>query len=578
MIDRLGQAARALWSSAPLWRGIVVAAAVCTVLAFVIPSRPWTTGGGPPPPFPTPSQNQNLSPPVAAEPADTQQRWSLFMNRSSAADAASPAARRCELLSAALRDIQPADLNWPTTDRTKAHTEATACANEIEASDRRLRDFAGAVQQAGADDGAASTQTLAAAFSALIPLDRDRSLSVDERETLKAGERAAARLAESDRRIAALNAAGSGFSLASPAPAYAALVAATAAVTPFDRARTGEAERPLLDQANAAADRLRASDARLQELRSALGIARTSTEPQIRDRLIAAVAGITEFDTTRGDPSFGQDATEARGLARRFALDAVIAEARSFDAAAATPEQVARLAAMRAALGAVEDMTPEQREALKDADRASIMLADSDRRLTGLLAAAEAWDKDPSPATAPQVTAALGALTPFDRLRSDQPHRQAAATLAAAQQVIALKESGGTVTLAALKELPLFVTSAAGGTPGYVGAFQEALLADGFRLASARETAALALELAGAVRGSRTLSGSQATGLVELTLNAVWVYDGRGFRQQKSTANAGGPSTDIAIDRAYRKAATQLYSAFLDGLEGPAQDGGDSQP
>lgn len=571
MTGRIGQAAVALWRSAPVWRGIVVAATVCTILAFVIPSR----HAQPPPypqPFPTPTPVPTpvpVPPPMAVEPPETQQRWALFMSSYVAGNAATPAAQRCELLARALLKIQPSDQSWLTPDRTKAQDDARPCVNEIEASDRRLGDLTLAAQQASHDEGVEATQRLAAAFGSLdIDFDPKRSLSQDQKDAVHAGELASKRIADSNRRIATLAQAGAGFSPASPAATYTVLVAAAQAIAPFDRGRMDESTLALLDQAHAASDRLRESDARLQELHSALGIAKTSSESQIRERLIAAVAKITDFDTGRGDTSFAQDAGEARGLARGYALDEVVAEARDFDPDTASPEKVARLAAMRSALGAVNDVSPEQREALKAADRSSVMLADSDRRLAALKAAADAWDKDPSPSTAPQVMDALAAATAFDRARFDQPHRQAMATLEAARQVIGLRESKGTVTLAALKELPVFVTGSPGNdAASYVRLFQDALRADGFRLAPSRESAALAMELDGAVLGGQRIGEGLVTSRVDLALNAVWVYDGRGFRQDKQSAISRGGSEQIAAERAYREAADGLYKNFIGALQ-----------
>ena len=67
------------------------------------------------------------------------------------------------------------------------------------------------------------------------------------------------------------------------------------------------------------------------------------------------------------------------------------------------------------------DLPIEAQEGLKQADLAVQVLADSDRRIAGLVTAVAAWEHNPGPAAGGPLTTGFHSIQPFTLHRKDTP-------------------------------------------------------------------------------------------------------------------------------------------------------------
>lgn len=557
--------AAALWNKAPLWRGTVVAAGVCTALVVFSMMNIGGSGGGsgsgvvpPPPPIPP-------IPPVIPPPPDTVARWTRFETEFAAAQKEPRQGVSCALMADALKILEPVDLGFYSNDKTKQdkRVEAQACKNRVEQSDVRLKTLLAAYAAASRDDSAQTVARLSNAYIAIDTFDRSRTTSPEQKNALARGEQAEAEVKQSDARVKALESSAQAVQTDATATNLDGLAKAAKAVTGFDRARMSKLQLGMLERGQEAIDRVRESDARLSDLSTSLAMARSSTDVAIRQTLIDAVAALTEFDKERANPAQQAAIEEARGQAASYALDHLVRSAATFDPSSSDPEPYERLKGLKILVtqyGDTLNATPEQTAALQQADVAIARLDESNRRLRALADAADAWNRKPGPAVAPTVLAAHEAITDLDQARMSPEQRDAYKTVTNATSIIedSGKPSEDVLTYVTAKQDSEYKDV-------LVQSFRNELSAAGYALASAREEAALivelddtAVELSSVTIGTQTVDGATAA----LAMRATWAYDGSTFIRTSGRGRAANRSQDVAIEKAISQAAAALFKHF----------------
>lgn len=557
--------AAALWSKAPLWRGTLIAAAVCTVLVAF--SNMQGQGGGivKPPPIPPPPVPVPPVPPVINPGPDNIGRWTRFEIEVAAAKKEPREGVRCAQMADALKILEVSDLGFYQNDPAKQdkRIEAQTCQNRVEQSDRRLKALLDAHAAAEQDDSAQTVARLAAAYVVINTFDRSRAISPTQKGALTNGEQAEAEIKLSDKRIQALQASAQVAATDPSATNMDNLANAANAITGFDRARMSKLQLGMLERGQEAIDRVRESDARLSDLTSSLSIARSSADPGIRQTLIDAVAALTEFDKERATPAQQAAIAEARDQAAEYALDHLVRSAETFDPASSDPEPYERLKGLKILVmqyGDTVNASSEQKAALQQADVAIARLDESNRRLRALADAADAWERKPGPDVAPMMLAARDAITDLDRARMSPEQRGALKTVSNATSII---ESSGKPG----QDVLTYVTTKQDTEYKdiMVQSFRSELGAAGYALTSAREEAALiveidetAVDLSSVTIGTQTVDGATAA----LAMRATWAYDGSTFIRTTGRGRAANRSQDVAIEKAISQAAAALFKRF----------------
>jgi hypothetical protein len=409
---RLEDSARYLWRSAPYWRVSVVAAAVFTV-AWVAHLGYLALGN--------PESDARLAAYVSAE--------------ERAGRVASPG-ERCEQIALAFAKVTPQDSWRRGASRTwgAAVAEGERCHDQLASSDSRFAALARAV--GAAENSPASVQAAADAFKSLDAFDRSRNRFQEEAPVVAKAKGYVTAVAASDQRLSflALQTATFGKS-SSPADALRVVDALTK-ITDLDRARSNGSRQQTLAAAEAADQAVLGSRAKLSRLSEVVSAAENAQTPDKERDLVGAVAAVTPFD----EGVATADQRQALARARTVAASVAWTMLRKDVAAIGQTSAPSDYEAVIVPYGFLKDTPPgtlseDQRVVLTKARAAADTVAASDARLAGLLKADTVW-RQKGIAGGDVVLSAFANITPFDRSRFDEPHKQAWEALSSAEIIL----------------------------------------------------------------------------------------------------------------------------------------------
>lgn len=568
-----------LWRQAPVWRATLVAAIVCTVLAVVIVRSGGSSSSvqqaGPAPPAPgsqgTPQPPIQTVPPVDQASAA---RWRAFVAQIDASQKETREGVGCEKAAQAKETtLQKQDLATVPPHAVDALTRATACGSKLQESDNRLKLLTESAGKATSDRSASIVAELARDYGRITPFDRSRELTSQTANALDAGLKAAQELKQSDQRILDMVAAANDPN-SMRLDGYSALRERAEAITGFDRARMTPNQQRALHQAEAMITRIRESDNRLVDLRSAVTLMQRTGNPAARDRLLTAYAALTPFDQERSDAPSIEAVTLARQIVRGSAREALVAAAEkvrgeggSIEAIdRGSVESVERLVTARRALEDTDlgTLSPSEQKAVELANAAMVALAESDRRLNHLIAAAKAWRADQSMRNKGLVTDAHDTITDFDKKRFTPEHLDAYRQLETAYHIVS-----------PLRDFPpqrkdqiaIYVVAAGGREESALAsAFRDDLRRGGFTIAEGREDAAMIVTLQSSSVALRERSGIIGA-LIDISLSATWAIDGATFLQAEAKGNGASAEADVASRKAIETGAERLFQRFLNHVD-----------
>lgn len=612
----LSHAARALWSRASVWRYAVIFAAVTTVLGLMSMSPTGgggvstaTQGAGPGtsaasgtcpagqqfdpvtghcaprtqtgtagncPPGGAPSQSLPGNVVVVAQqgvsPA-TLARITAFESRADAANAEPRQGERCDLLAAALEELEPADLAALRCEPAamKKHSHAIQCQTDILASDRRLDGLVAAFESYGEDRSAVVVEHLARRWAMLTPFDRSRERHNALSEAVRAGETASTRIKESDARIAALENAEKTAAAAVPEDGSAIDAFGTAAntISAFDANRMNAAAARSLEAGRAAADQVAQSNSRLVSIGPAMSIAEASASAEQRQGLIDAVAALTPFDFARADEAQRDAIGQARTLALKLAQQDLVKTATGLDIAAAPPDKHQQLSNLRSVIEAHGGLAPESAPDVTNAYRiaalATASLAESDRRIANMRAVADSWQRNPGPKLENEVMNAHDSITEYDQARFDPEASRDFDLVREARNILEAMHTG--LKSSTRDAAPVFVAPA-GSEPRAalaVSKLRTVLVREGYRVVDSREESALTLELSwgGEDRRHLSIGSSQVeTSVVTLSLVGGWTYRDEAFLRETVQGEGRAFSAAEVTEKAIDNAVTRLVAAL----------------
>ncbi|MEM1385452.1 MAG: hypothetical protein AAGG06_17655 [Pseudomonadota bacterium] len=575
------QAARTLWSRAPVWRYGVIAAGALTVVgvASLVSNMDFSNsgnqnaqtcppgetldpttgqcfggsnqgggGGQQPTPLPAgcPSSNQQAQPqqnlpshvvqvtPSGPSPA-MMARITAFGSRIQAADAQARQGARCEQMAAALEELETADLSMLRCDppMLKKHAQAIQCQGDIAASDLRFDRLGTEFDAYAADRSGNVVARLARATEALTAFDESRDRHGEMTDAVDAGKAAVSRIAESDKRIVALDKAASAAESAGPdaGPAIETFGQAAEAVSAFDAGRMTEAQTRRLEDGRAAAKRVAESDARLAALGPALSLAGAGTNPGQRQQLIDAVAALTDFDQSRADQAEAAEIGRARTEALELSQITLVEAVRTIDVTTAPAPELQRLANLRSVIddngGLAPGAEPLAAEAYRAAEFAAARLAESDLRIESMRNVSRAWERNPGTSLETSVVSAFDSITDFDRSRLSGDAKLDFERVSNAKEIVAAMRTG--LTSSARDTAPVFIAPVGTAPQAKLAASQlrAALSGEGYRIVDSREASALTLEIGWEGEDRRQISiGSRRvdTTVVTLSMTGGWTY------------------------------------------------------
>lgn len=423
--------------------------------------------------------------------------------------------------------VRGRDVRASSKSRLAALGEAERCRVSIQTSDGHFDGFERAVAAA---ETSRTTDAMAAAAGAgamLDEFDRSRARYAGEAALLVKVREFAAAMEASDAHIAALLQATATFAGDRSGAAYIRLADASKQLTEFDRNRLTPAQRESFGIANQAAVTLSEGRGRLAKL-FPLVAAGGQTAENAR-QLVAATAAITPFDEEIATPEQKDTLEKARALARPLALS-LLRDRLTAMTQHESPETVqaaADIYRMVKDLPAA-GLTDEQKDAIAEGRAAADAMAASDDRLRALLVAAEQW-RQRNGAGDRGILTAMNAVTPFDQARFQDQHRAAWETGTRATAIILGPQRG--LTAATKAHVPMFVFSSgqSGLDRDVANALRGSLRGRGFQMVNGRNDAALLVNVSidSVDDPARDTSGDVLTWrtVAHLSLNAVWAVD-----------------------------------------------------
>ncbi len=571
----IGQTTQSLWRRSTPWRYTTIAAGIVTVLAVVSTFKDASTPQPQPQPQPIPvksgKQQIQINPPTptpqVVQSGASQNRWVRFMTEVAAANRNQALGPRCAALARAGDILEKGDHVWSTgdPDRDKALQDVAQCRDNVVASDARLEDLRVVAEAYGPDKSVDKAVALADARKALTPFDLNRQLPRTLRAAVREGDEAVALIESSNRRIDALmNAGRTAASNLSP-EAVERLAGASLAITGTDKSRMTAAQRVVYERGREAEQQVAASQSRIEDVLSALRRARAG-DLAGRQTLIDAAAGLSEFDEVRASPDERAGIEEARSLASQHAMESLVEVARQFDPDSSDPkifEQLSNLRTIVKTSGSITTPTPEQQEALRKADLAVAMLAESNRRIDRMVETAKQWRQNASPQLADAVkTAYRSVRNPFDQTRLDGEKQDAYERIENAHQVIRAYEVGK-LTPENKAEVPIYVSTQMNQPQArdVVEALRSEMVSRGYRIVDSLEAAAIQLELAGlSVEPSSVVIGGKSWGGSVARARGVarWTFNGNVLYQLNGEGREAGRTAEAAERGALQESADEL--------------------
>jgi hypothetical protein len=463
----LEDSARHLWRHAPFWAVSVVAASVFTVAWFA--HLGYLALGNP----------------------ESDSRLAAYVSADERAQRLGAPGEACEQIALVFAKLTPADM-WRSGARqnwSAAVSDGKSCNDKLAGSDSHFAALAQAVSAAG--NNPASVQAAADAFASLDAFDRSRKRFRDEAPVVAKADGYVTAVAASDQRLASLARQTEAFKRSgSPADALG-VVAALNEITDLDRARSSGSRQQTLAAAEAANQSVVSSRAKLSRLSEAVGVAENAPMPDSERNLVAAVAAVTPFDEGVATAEQRQALVRARTAAVSVAWTMLREDVAALGPNAAPSDYEAVIAPYEflkdTPRGSLSD---EQEVALTKARAAAETVAASDARLAAVMKADTVWRQRGVPA-GDVVLSALAATTPFDRSRFDDPHKQAWEALSRAELIVDGPKLG--FTASTKDHLLIFVSPSdvSARTGDVAGALSDALKGAGFQVASNQKDAAL---------------------------------------------------------------------------------------
>lgn len=589
----LAAQALALWRRALPFRVVVIVAAASTAATILLPTGTRSTTQAPPSnttsTSQTPAQSQaqaltqcgpqggtalqaplvvgqsvpaNVTAVGGAQaggvPLDVQARFNQFAVQVNAAAGEARMGESCTLMASAIGQLQPLDYAYADcfAGGNDLLTKAQNCAQRHDQSEQRLARLSATHTDIGTTASAPNIAALARARADLTPYDESREAWKRFAQAIAAGDGAIAAIAASDARIDRLVGAANAAE-AQPGVAQLAALAAAADLDSFDLTRLSEEQARMLEQARTARDSASDSDRRLDRLADALTSLRSGSA-DARAELIAAVTGLTSFDTQRASADQTALIATARSEAAGFALHDLLTEAAGFDPQSATPAQFQRLVDLAQVVrdyGGVTEPNEVQSRALAAAQGAAETLTRSDRRIEAMSMTMNAVDAGGPAALGDQVGKSFEDITAFDQARMTDAQRQQYDRLGAARTLWDQTRSGRLGL-----SVPLFLKAEGTDATDALAALRNALVGGGFQLVETEEQSAVRLTLTvGEAQKNALTAGSTRVETVRLPMRLTGDWTFKGDRLPVIESEGVGRGRD-ALDKATDAAIAVLVS------------------
>jgi len=502
---------------------------------------------------------------------ETQSRFRQFLTRVDAADREQRLGEKCARMQGATRILQQQDYAYAAcfTDGEKKLVQAQQCSQDFDASEKRFQRLLEAVSAVKADASAQQVATLSQMRKAMLPFDTSRDRWTEIAPELGAGDEAIETIAASDKRIANLVSAYQAYNSNSGSDELQNLVLANT-LLPLDLTRLDTAQEKILAEARKASEKLRESDARLDDVTSALSLLQSGAD-NARDALVSSVSSLLPFDETRASDLQRESILSAKAETSAFAMENLLAAVATFDPPAASPEQHQNLRNLREVLlrhGGILEPSVEQQGALEVASKATAVLDQSDQRLANINKVATSYRAAGPAMQCSLVLDALNAITQFDRANMADDDFTAFEDLSEGKKICVATEDE-TLTLT----VPVFIAET--GSSKESGRSAEALRIQlrsaGFNIVNAAEESAVTFDLTVSnLNKVKTSAGSVNvyTASVSMGLEGRWRISGAVLPVQTADGIGRGRQSDsLAIDDAIEKLVCQVVMITQNGGE-----------
>jgi len=561
MVELFGTAGR-LWRDAPAWKGTVVAAGVFTILsvAYLLnePSAPAPGSSTATTPLPSdPAGELRLADYEAAY--DAAMKIAGLGERCEIMVAA--LGRLTDEDKARGRNVRAS-----TKARIAALAAGERCRSDLVASDKHFAGFETAIAAAETSPSPATVKAAADATALLDGFDRSRSRYAGEAGLLVKGRKFADQVAASDGHIAGLVAVTEALANDQSAAVYLRLADVMKQLTDFDRGRLTAGQRASLDAASQALATLNESRTRLARLAPLLGAMQLGQTPEMAQRLVAATAAITPFDETVATAEQKEALAKARTAVKTLAW-ALMQDRVNVLAQGETPDAAEALGSVYQLVKdtPAAELSGSQCALLAKGAAAAAMVAASNDRLQDLTAAADKWRQRNGPADR-QALAARQAITPFDRRRFQDRHRAAWETLARAEAIIRGPELG--LTAQTKGQVAIFVFSSRQGEldRAVADALRSSLRGAGFQIVTGRNDAALLTDVY-VERVDDPVMDTSGVSLAwkvtaQVTINAVWSADDSSLLAEAVRQSVAAQDRDEAKLAALRASVSVIAKRF----------------
>jgi hypothetical protein len=560
MVDLLGTAGR-LWRDAPAWKVTVVAAGVFTILsvAYLLngPSAP-VSGSATAPPLPSdPAGELRL--------ADYEAAYDAAMKIAGAGERCENMVAALGRLTDEDR-ARGRNVRASSKARIAAIAAGDRCRSDVAASDKHFASFETAIAAAETSPSPATVKAAADATALLDGFDRSRSRYAGEAGLLVKGRKFADQLAASDGHIAALVAVTEALANDQSAAVYLRLADVMKQLTDFDRGRLSAGQRASLEAANQALATLNESRTRLARLAPLLAAMQPGQTPEMAQRLVAAAAAITPFDETVATPEQKEHLAKVRTAVKTLAW-ALMQERVNSLAQGETPEAAEAVAAVYQLVKdtPAAELTGPQRALLAKGAAAAVAVAASNDRLADLVTAGDKW-RQRNGTVDRSALAARRAITPFDQKRFQDRHKAAWETLARADAIIRGPELG--LTAHTKGQIAIFVFSSRPGEldRAVADALRSSLRSAGFQIVTGRNDAALLIDVY-IERVDDPVMDTSGVSLAwkvtaQVTVNAVWSADDSSLLAEAVRQSGAAQDRDEAKLAALRASVSVIAKRF----------------
>jgi len=325
-------------------------------------------------------------------------RLAAYASADERAQRLAAAGETCEQILRAMEKLAPED-SWRSgarQDWSAAVADGKSCGDKLAGSDSHFAALEQAVSAAGNDP--ASVQTAADALASLDAFDRSRKRFRDEAQVVTEAQGYVTAVAASDQRLASLARQTAAFERSSSAADALGVVATLNEITDLDRARSSGPRQQTLAAAEAANQSVTSSRAKLSRLSEAVGVAENAPMPDSERDLVAAVAAVTPFDEGVATAEQRQTLARAQTAAVSVAWTMLREDVAALGPNAAPSDYEAVIQPYEflkdTPRGSLSD---EQQVVLTKAHAAAEAVAASDARLAGLLKADTVWGQRGSP-------------------------------------------------------------------------------------------------------------------------------------------------------------------------------------